>query len=218
MLAPTEGWMRMAAHSSGVRGPALRNIASSTAIFPTRFTVSTEDYLLARRLYMYVPSSALSIVKSFAEFTISHQGKEMVEKSGLISQNIKLEKSYKVGNAPKKYNEYTEMASRLSVNFRFTSGSNELDNKAKRDLSRLLHFMEINPGRRVVLMGFSDITGVPEKNKSLSLLRAHVLEKELTARGINVTAVEGFGAELPIASNSTKLGRSRNRRVEVWVF
>ncbi|MDA7747241.1 phosphate ABC transporter substrate-binding/OmpA family protein [Psychromonas sp.] len=190
----------------------------SNPIYPTHFTVSTEDYPLARRLYMYVPSSSSEFIKGFTDFVVSKAGQDVVEKVGLVSQNIKLETPYKTKGAPKFYNDYTEVASRLSVNFRFESGSNKLDSKGQRDVLRLVDYMMENPGRRVVLMGFSDALGDDKKNMQLSIMRANVLEKELVARGINITAVEGLGSQLPIASNKNALGRSKNRRVEVWVF
>ncbi|MCG6199891.1 phosphate ABC transporter substrate-binding/OmpA family protein [Psychromonas antarctica] len=199
---------------------ALAIAASDTTIpiYPTRFTISTEDYPLSRRLYVYAPSVGNKMVKEFAHFITSHAGQEIVEQIGLISQNIKLETIYKIKNAPQVYNDYSGVAKRLSVNFRFESSRNELDNKGKRDLLRLIEYMADNPGRRIVLMGFSDSLGDPEKNKNLSLLRASVVEQALIERGINVIAVEGFGEQLPIASNHNALGRSKNRRVEVWFF
>lgn len=190
----------------------------SNPIYPTRFTVSTEDYPLARRLYMYAPSSSSAFVKEFANFTTSTAGQDVVEKIGLVSQNIKREKTYKIKGAPKAYNDYTEVASRLSVNFRFKSGSNQLDNKGQKDVLRLVEYMTKHQGRRIVLMGFSDALGEAKKNIKLSYMRANVLEKELMSYGLNVTAVEGFGSQLPIASNKTAMGRSKNRRVEVWVY
>ena len=190
----------------------------SAVIYPTRFTVSTEDYALSRRLYMYAPRSGNTMAQEFSQFVISQQGQNIVEQVGLVSQNIKLEETYSVKNAPKIYNNYAQVASRLSVNFRFKSGSNEFDNKAKRDIKRLVDYLTNHSGRRIILMGFSDSLGDSKMNQSLSLVRASKLEKELNAYGLNITAVEGFGAKLPIASNKSSIGRSKNRRVEVWVF
>lgn len=195
---------------------AIAATQQTSAIYPTRFTVSTEDYPLSRRLYLYAPSINNEMVKKFSQFAVSHAGQKIVEEVGLVSQNIKLENIYQVKDAPQIYNDYAQVASRLSVNFRFNSGSNELDNKGKRDLFRLVNYMREHQGRRIVLMGFSDVTGSQQKNIELSLLRANVLEQELIARGLNVVAVEGLGAQLPIASNRTSLGRRKNRRVEVW--
>lgn len=191
---------------------------NSIATYPTHFTVSTEDYPLARRLYLYTPVQSNEIAKQFSNFVVSHKGQEIVEKEGLVSQNIKLEKIFPLKNAPSIYNNYTDIAQRLSVNFRFQSNSNELDNKGKRDLPRLVDFMQKNRGRRIALMGFSDSLGDPIKNNKLSFSRAKVIEKELLARGVDVVAVEAFGEQMPIASNRDVLGRSKNRRVEVWFF
>lgn len=197
---------------------AISATLDSAVIYPTRFTVSTEDYILSRRLYMYASNRGNKMAQEFIQFVISQPGQNVVESVGLVSQNIKLETAYTVKNAPQNYNNYADIASRLSVSFRFKSGSNEFDNKAKRDIKRLVDYLSLHTGRRIVLMGFSDSTGDPEMNASLSLVRATRLEKKLNAYGLNITAVEGFGAQLPIASNKSAIGRSKNRRVEVWVF
>ncbi|MBU2970044.1 substrate-binding domain-containing protein [Pseudoalteromonas sp. C2R02] len=197
---------------------AISEGVGTTAIFPTRFTIGTEDYALARRLYFYTPTSASNIVKDFAQFAISQQGQDIVEKTGLISQNIKVENAYPMQDAPIKYNKYTKIAKRLSLNFRFNYGNKDLDNKGKRDLQRLISFMEQNEGRRLVLMGFSDSIGAKLKNIQLSLTRAKSVERELVARGIPVMAVEGLGEAIPVANNETESGRERNRRVEVWLL
>ena len=192
--------------------------ADSTPIYPTRFTISTEDYALSRRLYLYTPTAASQVAKDFAQFAISDEGQQLVEQTGLISQNIRVEQVYPISNAPQSYNSYASQGQRLSLNFRFSYGDNELDNKGKRDLQRLVRFMEQHSGRRLVLMGFSDAVGAVAKNAELALKRAKAVERELTARGIPVMAVESYGEMLPVANNDTESGRERNRRVEVWVI
>jgi len=190
----------------------------TSAIFPTRFTVGTEDYALSRRLYFYTPTSASNLVKDFAQYALSTQGQKVVSQAGLISQNIKLEQVYPLAEAPKKYQQYASTAKRLSLNFRFDYATKDLDNKGKRDLLRLVDFMEDHQNRRIVLMGFSDSIGAQVKNSSLSYKRAKSVELALTSRGIPVLAVEGMGEALPIANNNTDDGRKRNRRVEVWLL
>ena len=190
----------------------------TSAIFPTRFTVGTEDYALSRRLYFYTPTSASNLVKDFAQYALSTQGQKVVSQAGLVSQNIKLEQVYPLAEAPKKYQQYASTAKRLSLNFRFDYATKDLDNKGKRDLLRLVDFMEDHQSRRIVLMGFSDSIGAQVKNSSLSYKRAKSVELALTSRGIAVLAVEGMGEALPIANNNTDDGRKRNRRVEVWLL
>ncbi|WP_306519904.1 phosphate ABC transporter substrate-binding/OmpA family protein [Rheinheimera sp.] len=197
---------------------AISEGANTTPIYPTRFTISTEDYALSRRLYLYTPTSASQSAKDFAQFAISDQGQALVEQAGLISQNIKVEKVFAIENAPASYNRYADSGQRLSLNFRFNQGENDLDNKGKRDLERLIRFMEQHNGRRLVLMGFSDAVGAEDTNTDLAMRRAKVIERELVARGIAVMAVESYGELLPIANNDQELGRERNRRVEVWVI
>lgn len=197
---------------------AISEGADTAPIYPTRFTISTEDYALSRRLFLYTPTSASQTAKDFAQFAISEQGQALVEQTGLISQNIKVEKTFAIDDAPASYNRYIETGQRLSLNFRFNQGENDLDNKSKRDLERLIRFMEQNSGRRLVLMGFSDAVGAEETNTDLAMRRAKVIERELVSRGIPVMAVESYGEMLPIANNDTDTGRERNRRVEVWVI
>ncbi|MEW5681962.1 MAG: phosphate ABC transporter substrate-binding/OmpA family protein [Pseudomonadota bacterium] len=197
---------------------AISEGADTTPIYPTRFTISTEDYALSRRLYLYTPTAASQLAKDFAQFAISEKGQQLVEQTGLISQNIRVEKVFAVEGAPASYNRYADTGQRLSLNFRFNYGENDLDNKGKRDLERLIRFMEQNSGRRLVLMGFSDAVGAVAKNNELALRRAKAVERELTARGIPVVAVESYGELLPVANNDTDAGRERNRRVEVWVI
>ncbi len=190
----------------------------ASAIFPTRFTVGTEDYALSRRLYFYTPTSSSNLIKDFAQYALSTQGQQVVADAGLISQNIKLEQVYPLAKSPEKYQQYAKAAKRLSLNFRFDYATKDLDNKGKRDLQRLVGFMEKHQNRRIVLMGFSDSIGAKAKNSSLSLKRAKSVELALTARGIPVLAVEALGEALPIANNNTEAGRKRNRRVEVWLL
>ena len=197
---------------------AISESKETGAIYPTRFTIGTEDYALSRRLYFYTPTTASNLVKDFAQYALSTQGQQVVANAGLISQNIKLEQVYPLSQAPKKYQQYAREAKRLSLNFRFAYATKELDNKGKRDLIRLVEFMEEHPNRRIVLMGFSDSVGAQVKNNSLSYKRAKSVELALTSRGLPVFAVEALGEALPIANNNTEDGRKRNRRVEVWLL
>ncbi|KEA64420.1 Phosphate ABC transporter, periplasmic phosphate-binding protein PstS [Marinobacterium lacunae] len=188
-------------------------------VYPTSFTVSTEDYPLTRRLYIYEPMTlALSSpAHKFVEFVASEEGQEVVRKSGFISQNIHRIQPVLSNQLPQDYLDLVRDSSRLSLNFRFNSGTFELDNKAKRDMERVIRFFEKNPGERIALIGFSDSVGDNEKNRQLSLKRAEVVRDQLLARGINVVEVHGLGDLAPVASNATAAGRERNRRVEIWV-
>jgi phosphate transport system substrate-binding protein len=110
-------------------------------------------------------------------------------------------------------------AERLSLSLRFNSNESQLDTKASRDLDRLVAAL-LQPRfekSQVMLIGFSDDSGDASKDIKRSKNFAEMVSGELEMRGVKAQAVEGVGSVLPIASNATKAGRSKNRRVEVWI-
>ncbi len=198
---------------------AIADEAGALPVFPTSFTISTEDYPLTRRLYIYEPTTLPldSVAHRFVEFIGSEAGQDVVRETGFISQNIRRIQPVLNQQLPQEYLNLAAGGNRLSLNFRFNSGTFVLDSKAQRDMSRVIRFFENNPGQSVVLIGFSDNVGESDNNRQLSLQRAQIVRDELLARGINVVAVHGLGDQAPVASNETEAGRERNRRVEVWV-
>lgn len=198
---------------------AVADEAGALPVYPTSFTISTEDYPLTRRLYIYEPTNLPldSVAHRFVEFISSEEGQEVVRETGFVSQNIRRIQPALNEELPEEYLNIANGGSRLSLNFRFKSGTFVLDSKAQRDMSRVIRFFENNPGQSVVLIGFSDNVGESGRNRQLSLQRAQIVRDELLARGINVVAVHGMGDQVPVASNETAAGRDRNRRVEVWV-
>lgn len=191
----------------------------SKAILPTHFTVSTEDYPLSRRLYFYTPQlGGNANVEDFVTFSATERGQSIVEDIGLVSQNIKTGKPFNNNFYPAEMRELTARSQRLSINFRFKDGSDELDGKSLNDLDRLVKYVEVHSPKRVQLFGFSDSEGDEDENKELSLRRAKVVEQYLIARGIYPLVARGMGQEAPLASSKTEEGRRMNRRVEVWIL
>ncbi len=198
---------------------AISSTKSSKAIVPTHFTVSTEDYPLARRLYFYLPQkSTNSEAEEFVRFSATERGQSIVEDIGLVSQNIKTGQPFNNNFYPEGMRQLTNRSQRLSINFRFKDGSDELDTKSISDLQRLVKYMEANSPKRVQLFGFTDDEGASEENRELSLRRAKVVEQQLIARGIYPLVARGMGDEAPLASSKTEEGRRMNRRVEVWIL
>ncbi|MEM9102062.1 MAG: phosphate ABC transporter substrate-binding/OmpA family protein [Pseudomonadota bacterium] len=198
---------------------AVSSIESSLPIMPTSFTVSTEDYPLSRRLYIYTPPELNNVLAmQIVNFALSRDGQNVAESLGLASQNIKMQTPLPADSASLRYIRLTENAQRLSVNFRFDYKTDQLDNKSLRDLERLVDFMSENSARKLMLFGFSDDVGERQKNQALSLRRAEIIEKAMNSRGVAAFKVEGFGESMPLASNDTYQGRVKNRRVEAWVL
>ena len=68
---------------------------------------------------------------------------------------------------------------------------------------------------KVTVIGHTDSTGPEDYNMKLSLRRAEAAAEYLRSLGIDDITTEGRGESEPIASNATREGRARNRRVEI---
>ena len=189
------------------------------ALLPNKFTVSTEDYLLSRRLYLYTSSSPKPLARRFIDFALSKAGQDVVAENGFVEQNVRVEAAAPAPGASPQYQQITRGAQRLSLDFRFRTGSSQLDNKALVDTDRVtsllsdLHYT----GQNVLLLGFADSTGSSAKNVVLSKDRSKAVADNFGQRGITPGLVTGFGADMPVASNDTEEGRQKNRRVEIWI-
>jgi OOP family OmpA-OmpF porin len=71
----------------------------------------------------------------------------------------------------------------------------------------------------VIAVGHTDSTGAAGYNQALSNRRAESVKAYLVSKGIESNRIytEGKGLTQPIADNSTREGRAKNRRVEVEV-
>ncbi|MCA3158211.1 MAG: phosphate ABC transporter substrate-binding/OmpA family protein [Burkholderiales bacterium] len=197
---------------------AIAETSNTNAYLPSFFSVSTEDYPLSRRLYLYSPyQSANAETRAFLEFVQSDAGQEVVRRTGFIPQLISAEKVDAQAEAPSDYKLLTQQAQRLSFSFRFRTGSNELDSKAVRDFYRLVNYLSKNSGKSVYLLGHTDSQGGASQNLLLSKNRALKVSEQLKLSGISIKQIYAMGSSLPIASNEDEFGRNRNRRVEVWV-
>lgn len=191
------------------------------ALKPLPFNVGTEDYALARRLFLYLPSTGQKpLLKELAQFAISAQAQAIVDKVGFVSQKISAMPHKTTPDAPEEYRQLTRDARRLSLNIRFKPGDIKLDNKAIRDIHRLAEFVKrpANHDRKIMLFGFSDhFEGLPYASFSLSISRADAVADQFVRQHIIPAVTRGYGAELPVASNVTQAGQYKNRRVEVWL-
>lgn len=210
---------------------ALAIADGGTAMLPTAFTVRTEDYPLARRLYLYTaaaPSNPLAV--KFVRFAKSDAGQKVAASTGFVDQIAQTVAAGQGGapaipvaaSAPAASTEYTKLiagAERIALNVRFRTGALDVDNKAVADLERLTRLFASPEmrSRKVILVGFADNRGAADANLRVSEERARAVAKQLQIRGVPVETVRGLGAEFPVAGNETPDGRDKNRRVEIWV-
>lgn len=71
----------------------------------------------------------------------------------------------------------------------------------------------------VHIIGHTDSTGTDSYNQQLSEQRAESVRNYFNQKGITTTRMRasGQGESRPVASNETSAGRSRNRRVEIYL-
>jgi phosphate transport system substrate-binding protein len=192
----------------------------ATPLLANRLTVGTEDYPLARRLYLYTAAQSDNpMVRRFTDFALSPPGQAIVEDNGFVALTIKPEAAPVPQTASAKYRSLIGKATRLSTNFRFEANSVVLDNRAQRDLDRLVNYVVSAHANasQIILVGFADNKGSPTANLTVSKKRAEAVAAGLAQRGLKISHVAAFGADLPVADNSSDDGREKNRRVEVYV-
>jgi OOP family OmpA-OmpF porin len=76
------------------------------------------------------------------------------------------------------------------------------------------------PGLRVEIVGHTDNRGLRGHNMDLSRRRAESIKRSLIERGIDEGRLEakGEGPDLPLTTNDTEAGRSKNRRIEFRII
>lgn len=101
----------------------------------------------------------------------------------------------------------------------FAVGRSDIQSNFAPVLDRFAEGLRNNPNTDVRIIGHTDNTGSDAINNPLSLDRAASTRNYLTGRGIDGRriSIEGMGERQPIATNETADGRSRNRRVEIYV-
>ncbi len=194
----------------------------SVPIAPTRLAVSTESYLLTRRLYLYLPTEPVDdpLARELVEgYALSPAGQRIVADSGFVSPLFEPEPE--PGLLPPActadlpaYCDLVAGAERVPFDVRFDPGTDRLDNRAFRNLDL---FAAGLAGREVLLVGFADNAGTDDANLGLSRQRSAAVAAYLAERGVEGALTLGFGEALPVDTNDTPEGREQNRRVEVWL-
>lgn len=100
----------------------------------------------------------------------------------------------------------------------FDTDKSTLKPESDPTLAEIAKFLKANPGTNVFIVGHTDNTGDFNHNLTLSKERADaVVAKLISAYAINKTQVtaQGVASLSPVASNDTKEGQAKNRRVEI---
>ena len=209
---------------------------------PDRFTIKTEDYPLTTPIFTYLPARRLpKIGREFVAFLRSPEAQLVIRRVGFVdqtpeeipvaAQGRRLSNAILAAGEEIPLEELQRMAvtlspmRRLTISFRFETGSIRLDAQSRANVLGLAHMLEVGryDGRKLVFMGFSDGEGAARANREIALKRAEavryaVMDAAQASDLRRVTLeVDAFGEALPLACDDSAWGRKSNRRVEVWV-
>jgi OOP family OmpA-OmpF porin len=98
----------------------------------------------------------------------------------------------------------------------FDSGKAIVKRKYNNEIKKVADFMKEYPDATAVIEGYTDNVGKEAANVKLSQRRANSIKASLVKKfGIDSARLKavGYGPNKPIASNATKEGRQKNRRV-----
>lgn len=101
----------------------------------------------------------------------------------------------------------------------FATGKSDLNQTSKNALSKFATSLQSTPETDITIYGHTDNTGSREVNEQLSKNRATAVAKFLNQNGIlsDRMTTEGKAFDEPVADNTTAEGRSKNRRVEIFI-
>lgn len=114
--------------------------------------------------------------------------------------------------------EQINQSGRVSIyGINFDTGKATLRPESESVLAEMAALLQKQPEWYMLVAGHTDNVGTDAVNIPLSRQRAEAVINWLAAKGINrarLTAA-GFGAQKPLADNTTEEGRGKNRRVDL---
>jgi len=101
----------------------------------------------------------------------------------------------------------------------FDSNSATLQPQSQEQLNNIVAILKAYPNAQVKIGGYTDNTGDPTANQTLSQNRAKNVADAIVAGGIDPSRLQsqGYGDQYPVADNSTPEGRAQNRRIALLV-
>lgn len=113
--------------------------------------------------------------------------------------------------------QYAEFS--LSSSAAFALSGSDLSPEGQAEIKEFAAKLEGHDVDKITVEGYTDNTGDAAFNQDLSEKRAKAVKDEMVKNGIDASLITviGHGENDPVADNSTREGRAKNRRVKVSV-
>jgi len=131
---------------------------------------------------------------------------DIIEKEPLIN----------VTPSVKKMKKELDIKGRITIySILFDFDQFDLKNKSKKSLNEIGKLLSGYPSLKIEIQGHTDNQGDDVYNLKLSQKRAEAVKLYLAGLGVHALRLtaEGYGSSNPVASNNTREGRAKNRRV-----
>jgi outer membrane protein OmpA-like peptidoglycan-associated protein len=173
----------------------------------------SEEY----RILLKLASGTLLEFKGTAEAIVT-ETKLMDREKEVREMNEELEK---LGIADTTAHESEEGITISMENIQFEPDSARLMPTEKEKITRIAALLERYPDKELLISGHTALAGTPGARQKLSEERAEAVAQFLVEMGVRSeynVYTRGFGAERPVAPNTTEANRARNRRVEITIL
>ncbi len=103
------------------------------------------------------------------------------------------------------------------LHINFATDKSDITPEGQQAVDEIVKLMQNDAALKLSVNGYTDNTGDKAKNQQLSSDRAKAVAAAIQKGGIAANRLQskGFGADKPIADNTTEEGKAQNRRVEL---
>jgi len=209
------GYVGMGWATSGVRAVPLRTAAAGAPIAATAATVRDGTYPIYRTLLLYTRGAPRGEIAPFLAFALSPAGQALIEEHGFVAPGPGADAE--LAAAAPGTDEPAATGPTLATRIEFDAGVSQLAPAARADLRDLARKVR-DQHLRLLVIGNADGEGTPAAHEALSLARARAVADFLAGFGVgrDAISVESAAATRPLDTNTTRAGRSHNRRVDVF--
>jgi outer membrane protein OmpA-like peptidoglycan-associated protein len=229
--APAQPAMRTPAQTES--GPADDHSSAPASGAPAKEPLAQPDALLQRISDLERALDDLTASTEAARRQADAQLAEATERAGLCRQALDQAKQsvrQSEETISRLHRGYADLGARFTergllialgeADLQFQPGQGNLASQRSDSLVKLAGILEQNPRIMVRVEGHTDGQGQAAANLALSARRAEAVKGMLTSLGVDPGRIqtEGIGEARPITKDQTAEGRSRNRRVEIYVI